>query len=383
MLFSLLRSLQRGSIVLTLPDGSRHSFAGAGPGPQAEMTIHNLRVVRRSIFGGNIGFAESYMDGDWETSDLAVLLQLLVINDNTQRAAYGRRLMMLAHRLWHRVRPNTKRGSRRNIAAHYDLGNEFYRRWLDPSMTYSSAVFPQADDSLEQAQANKYRLLCDRLDIKPDQRVLEIGCGWGGFATFAAREYKAKVTAITISKEQFDYAGARIQKAGLAERVDVRLTDYRDVADRFDRIASIEMFEAVGEKYWPQFFGKLRDSLAPGGRAALQVITIADQLFDRYKRGVDFIQRYIFPGGMLPSPMVFMREAMQAGLQLERQEFFGTHYARTLADWQQRFQAAWAEIAPLGYDLRFKRMWEFYLAYCEAGFRAGTIDVTQTALVKA
>ncbi len=382
LMFSVLRSLRRGSLIVTLPDKRRFRFDGAEPGPHAELIVRRPRFVRRALASGNIGLAESYMDGDWETPNLAALLELLCVNETTEEASYGKQLFMAMHKLWHRVRPNSRRGSRRNIAAHYDLGNEFYRRWLDRSMTYSSAVFPSPDSDLPRAQDHKYRLICERLALTGGERVLEIGCGWGGFASFAAREYQTKVTAITISPAQFDYAKARVQQEGLGERVDVRLTDYRDLTERFDRVASIEMFEAVGEKYWPQFFGKVRDSLVPGGRAALQVITIEDKWFDRYRRGVDFIQRYIFPGGMLPSPTVFAREAARAGLALERQEFFGQHYARTLALWQQRFQHAWAEIAPLGYDLRFKRMWEFYLAYCEAGFRARTIDVTQAALIR-
>lgn len=386
LLFSVLRRIRRGSLTLELADGRRFVFAGEEPGPTATLVVHRQRFARRAILGGNIGFAEAYMDGDWGTPDLAALLELMCINDSVEDAHYPRRLALAAHRLWHWLRPNSRRGSKRNIAAHYDLGNEFYRRWLDPSMTYSSAVFPatamgRAGD-LTEAQYNKYRLICEKLALAPGQRLLEIGCGWGGFAAFVAREFGAKVTAITVSKEQLAFARARIQREGLADNVEARFIDYRDLSGTFDRIASIEMFEAVGEKYWPAFFDKVRENLAPGGRAALQVITIADTWFERYRRGVDFIQRYIFPGGMLPSATALERETKRAGLILERQEFFGAHYARTLALWNQRFQTSWDEIAPLGFDARFKRMWEFYLAYCEAGFRARTIDVTQVALVR-
>lgn len=386
LLFSVLRRIRRGSLTLELADGRRFVFAGEEPGPTATLVVHRQRFARRAILGGNIGFAEAYMDGDWGTPDLAALLELMCINDSVEDAHYPRRLALAAHRLWHWLRPNSRRGSKRNIAAHYDLGNEFYRRWLDPSMTYSSAVFPatamgRAGD-LTEAQYNKYRLICEKLALAPGQRLLEIGCGWGGFAAFVAREFGAKVTAITVSKEQLAFARARIQREGLADKVEARFIDYRDLSGTFDRIASIEMFEAVGEKYWPAFFDKVRENLAPGGRAALQVITIADTWFERYRRGVDFIQRYIFPGGMLPSATALERETKRAGLILERQEFFGAHYARTLALWNQRFQTSWDEIAPLGFDARFKRMWEFYLAYCEAGFRARTIDVTQVALVR-
>lgn len=387
LLVSVLRRIRRGRLTLVLPDTSQIAFAGAETGPAATLIVRNPRFVRRALLGGNIGFAEAYMDGDWETPDLAALLELICINDSIEDVHYPQRLSLLVNRLWHWLRPNSRRGSKRNIAAHYDLGNEFYRRWLDPSMTYSSAVFPAAEATaaspdLTQAQNNKYRLICEKLALAPGQRVLEIGCGWGGFATFAAREFGAKVTAITVSKEQLAYAQARIQREGLGDKVEARFIDYRDLSGNFDRIASIEMFEAVGEKYWPAFFGKVRENLAPGGRAALQIITIADTWFDRYRRGVDFIQRYIFPGGMLPSPTALERETRRAGLILETQEYFGLHYARTLALWNQSFQRAWGDIAPLGFDTRFKRMWEFYLAYCEAGFRARTIDVTQVALVR-
>lgn len=382
LLFGFLHRLRRGQLTVAVPDGRRFLVTAPESGPAAELVVCHPRFLRRTLSGGNIGFAESYMDGDWDTPNLAALLELVCVNDSLDEVTYPRRLALLAHRVWHWLRPNSRRGSRRNIAAHYDLGNDFYRRWLDPSMTYSSAVFPAPSADLADAQMHKYRLICDKLALQPGHRLLEIGCGWGGFASFAAREYGAQVTAITVSREQLAFASERIQREGLAGRVEARLIDYRDLAGSFDRIASIEMFEAVGEKYWPAFFGKLRENLAPGGRAALQIITIGDKWFERYRRGVDFIQRYIFPGGMLPSPGALARETARAGLTIERQDFFGGDYAETLAQWNRRFQAAWAEIAPLGFDRRFKRMWEFYLAYCEAGFRAKTIDVTQVSLVR-
>ena len=381
-MFNLLSALRRGALTVTTPDGRRFAFNGAAPGPVAELIVRRPRFVRRALMGGNVGLAEAYMDGDWDTPDLAALLQLLCVNDATDELGYGRRIATFAHRLYHLLRANTKRGSKRNIAAHYDLGNDFYALWLDPSMTYSSAVFPEASDDLEAAQRNKYRLVCEKLGLAPGRRVLEIGCGWGGFASFAAREYGAQVTGVTVSRAQQDFALARMQREGLNDKVEIRLIDYRDLTGSFDAIASIEMFEAVGERYWPQYFATLRDRLVPGGRAALQIITIADRWFERYRRGADFIQRYIFPGGMLPSPAALQREVARVGLTVERQEFFGLHYARTLAKWNADFQVAWGRIAPMGYDLRFKRMWEFYLAYCEAGFRAGTIDVTQIGLAK-
>lgn len=372
-----------GSLHVALWDGRKLRFSGGKPGPSASLIIHNPRVARRFLLGGQVAFAEAYMDGDWDTPDLAALLEFFLVNHDTVARHYDGGVFMRAVRqLWHWRRDNTRRGSRRNIAQHYDLGNAFYERWLDPTMTYSSAVFGAGAEDLSEAQRNKYRLIAEKLAITPGSHVLEIGCGWGGFATHIAREHDCRVTAITISKAQHEYAAARVQREGLGEKVQVRLADYRDIDQRFDRIASIEMFEAVGERHWPVFFGKLRDCLTEGGRASLQVITIADSFFDSYRRGVDFIQRYIFPGGMLPSPSALAAQARRAGLAIARQDFFAADYARTLAAWNQRFQAAWPELAPMGFDRRFKRMWEFYLAYCEAGFRRRSIDVTQVALVR-
>jgi cyclopropane-fatty-acyl-phospholipid synthase len=383
MFLDVAQRLDHGTLAITMPDGRAFRFAGRKPGPDATLIIHHPRAIRRLLLGGTIGFAESFMEGDWETPDLTALLELACANDDAlTKVTGGGRVLALVRRLWHVWHANTRSGSKRNIAYHYDLGNQFYERWLDPTMTYSSAVFTAPQQELAVAQANKYRAIAEKLDVRPNQKVLEIGCGWGGFASFIAREFGCKVTAITVSKEQLAYTQERIQREGLGERVEARFLDYRDLAGRFDRIASIEMFEAVGEKYWPAFFGKVRESLEPGGRAALQVITIADRWYDSYRRSVDYIQRYIFPGGMLPSVSALSSEIRQAGLDLARQDFFGPDYARTLAEWRQRFVTAWPEIAPMGFDARFKRMWEFYLAYCEAGFRAQTIDVTQVALVR-
>ena len=382
-LFAIARGIRHGRLVITLPDGRDFAFEGAGEGPVARLVLRHARAVRRLVMGGTVGLAEAYMDGDWDTPDLAVFLELGLRNEaEFGDLHYGGRVVGALRWLWHALHANTRRGSRRNIAQHYDLGNGFYSRWLDPTMTYSSAIFADHAQDLSAAQLNKYRHIAELLDLRPEHRVLEIGCGWGGFADFVAREFGCRVTAITISREQLDFTQRRIQQQGLGDRVEARYVDYRDVQDRFDRIASIEMLEAVGEKYWPAFFGKIRDALVPGGRAALQVITIADCWFERYRRGADFIQRYIFPGGMLPSPGALEQAIGGAGLALATQRFFGHHYARTLATWQQRFEAAWPEIVPLGFDERFKRMWEFYLAYCEAGFKAGSIDVAQVALVR-
>ncbi len=380
--------IEIGELTILGPDGRAHVFKGARPGPVAAFMLRTNRAARRVLFGGNVGFAEAYMDGEIDADDLPALLELAARNEAAlDDIHYGRAsrlapLVGLARRLWHALRSNTRAGSKRNIAYHYDLGNEFYRRWLDPSMAYSSAVFADGAGDLEAAQHAKFARMARMMSIEPGQKVLEIGCGWGSFAAFLAREFRAKVTAITVSKEQLAHTQARIQREGLGDLVEARFVDYRDVEGRFDRIASIEMFEAVGEKYWPAYFGKLRDCLCPGGRAALQIITISDRFFDTYRTGVDFIQRYIFPGGMLPSDGALKAQIDRAGLRLAGQFNFGLDYAETLAEWNRRFQRAWPEIQGLGFDRRFKRMWEFYLAYCEAGFRARSIDVTQVALVR-
>ncbi|MBI3505370.1 MAG: class I SAM-dependent methyltransferase [Proteobacteria bacterium] len=380
--------IELGELTVFTQGGGRHVFAGARPGPAATLSLRTRRAARRVLFGGTVGFAEAYMDGDLDSPDLAALLELAARNGEAlDDVHYGKvsrlgAVVGLARRFWHALRANTRRGSERNIAYHYDLGNEFYRRWLDPSMAYSSAIFADGAEDLEAAQQAKFARMAQMLDVKPGEKVLEIGCGWGSFAAYLAREFRAHVTAITVSREQLAHTQARVQKEGLGDLVEPRFVDYRDVEGRFDRIASIEMFEAVGEKYWPAYFGKLRDSLAPGGRAALQIITIADRFFESYRTGVDFIQRYIFPGGMLPSDAALKAQFASAGLAVDRQGFFGLDYAETLAEWNRRFQRAWPEIQGLGFDTRFKRMWEFYLAYCEAGFRARSIDVTQVALIR-
>ncbi|WP_368744782.1 class I SAM-dependent methyltransferase [Desertibaculum subflavum] len=372
----------RGSLTVRLPDGRRVRVAGAQTGPDAELHLKNERLARRLLTGGNIGVAESYLDGDFDSPDLVALVEWAAANQALDDPLLGKPWRRLARRALFALQANTRKGSRRNIASHYDLGNEFYARWLDPSMTYSSAVFAAADEPLEQAQANKYRRIAALAEVRPDHEVLEIGAGWGGFACFAAREIGCKVTGITISRAQHDYAAKRVQEEGLAERVKIELRDYRDLDHRFDRVASIEMLEAVGERYWPVFFDKLRDCLKPGGRAALQVITIDDRYFDDYRRSMDFIQKYIFPGGMLPSPAALRRHVEAAGMAWLVDHGFRNDYAETLSRWRTRFLAAWPGIRELGFDERFRRMWDFYLAYCAGGFRAGTIDVKQIAVAR-
>ena len=381
MLLGLARRLAVGRLDLTLPSGRRETIAGRAPGPAASLTVRRLRLVRRLLAAGANGFAEGYMAGDCDTPDLEALLRLAALNEAAlAEALAGRWSARVWHRLQHRLRPNTRGGSRRNIHAHYDLGNAFYSQWLDPTMTYSAAVFPAEGGDLTAAQLNKYRLICDAAAVRPDASLLEIGCGWGGFASYAARERGARVTAVTISAAQHEAASRRIFHEGLADRVSILQRDYRDLEGRFDAVASIEMFEAVGERYWPAFFAKVKGVLRPGGQAGLQIITIHDRLFQRYRRSADFIQRHIFPGGMLPSPAALQAQTRAAGLAWIDDRGYGLDYARTLRTWRERFHAAWGAIQPLGFDERFRRLWTYYLAYCEAGFRTGRIDLKQIAL---
>jgi cyclopropane-fatty-acyl-phospholipid synthase len=383
-LVRLARLIRAGTLTLVLNDGSRHRVSAA-PGPSATIVLKDLRAVRRLLVGGSLGLAEAYVDGMWESPDIRAVMALAAANEaEWVQLLHGRMTTRLFAHVLHQLRPNTRRGARRNIVEHYDLGNDFYAAWLDPSMTYSSGLFDGSDDSLEGAQLRKIHRLCQALDLRTGLRLLEVGCGWGAFAEVAARDYGCNVLGITLSPSQLEYARARIARAGLSERVELRLQDYRDVPGRFDRIASIEMFEAVGERYWPAFFAALRERLLPGGIAGLQVITIGDRWFEDYRRKADFIQRHIFPGGMLPSPSRLRQEIARAGLKWREAHWFGGDYAETLSRWQTRFQNAWPNIAASTRlrDARFKRLWEYYLAYCETGFRAGWTDVGQILLAR-
>lgn len=380
VLFALTRI--NGALTLTTPDGRRLLF-GDGQGASADLRVNDWRFARRVLLNGDIGFAEGFMAREWESNDLSALLTLLAESvERFTQLLEGSFIGRIANWLRHVSNANTRSGSRRNILAHYDLGNRFYEAWLDRTMTYSSARFDAQVADLESAQLAKYRALAEQLELKAGDHVLEIGCGWGGFAEFAAREYGVRVTGITISDQQFDYARARMERAGLSHLVDIRKQDYRDVEGQFDKVASIEMFEAVGEQYWPAYFGKIAEVLKPGGRAGLQIITIKDNLFAHYRRRADFIQRYVFPGGMLASVERLKEETAKAGLAWRRAEAFGQSYAQTLAQWAERFSAKWRDISAMGFDERFKHLWLFYLGYCEAGFRSGRTDVIQLALAK-
>lgn len=379
--------LAAGSLEARLPDGTARLLGGSRPGPRAEVALASWRPLVRLATSGSVGWYRGWAEGEWTSPDPVALFELFVRNRDTlggtARASGAARLL---NRAAHRLRRNDRRRARRNIAFHYDLGNDFYAPWLDATMTYSSAVFAEpiaADEPLEDAQRRKVRLLLDRLDMKPGDRLLEIGCGWGGLMEIAARDYGAHVTGITLSTEQKAFAEQRLAAAGLAERTRVELVDYRDVRGTFDAVASVEMVEAVGEEYWPAYLGAIADRLRPGGRAALQLISIADDAFDAYAASADFIQTYIFPGGMLIAERRFADIARAAGLRWQDRAGYHRHYAETLRRWRERYDAAVAEgRLPAGFDEAFHRLWRFYLMYCEGGFRAHGIDVAQVTLVK-
>jgi len=379
-LYRMLSGLRAGRLELTTPDGRVLAF-GDKPGPHATLKIANWQVCSDILSRGDIGLAEAWIAGRADSEDLTQLLLLAAVNEQAvEQAIHGRWWSTLAYRLRHWLRPNTRAGSRKNIHAHYDLGNEFYKLWLDPTMTYSSALFEgEPSCSLAEAQSAKYSRILRELGAKSGAHILEIGCGWGGFAEHAARA-GCRVTGITISAAQLEFARARIARAGLAGQVDLQLRDYRDLEGRYDHVVSIEMFEAVGERYWPDYFAALRGCLRPGGRALVQSITIAEEKFERYRNGTDFIQQYIFPGGMLPSKTVFAAQAAHQRLAVTGLHAFGSDYAETLAHWHRAFVRADGEVRRLGFDEAFMRTWRFYLAYCEAGFRAGATDVVQARL---
>ncbi|WP_343564015.1 cyclopropane-fatty-acyl-phospholipid synthase family protein [Kiloniella sp. b19] len=380
---NFMAHIEEGYLVLHLPNGHCHCFGDQEADLQADITFHSLVALRRSFFGGDLGFAESYLKGEWSSSNLSDLLLLMLRN-----LQYFKTLPLLATfrskiaRLRHLMNDNSLRGSRRNIAYHYDLGNDFYRLWLDPTMTYSSALFGREDQTLEEAQDNKYDTIADWADLDENSRVLEIGCGWGGFARRCHQQSGSRITGLTLSREQLAFARQKAAEAGLEDRLEFRLEDYRHCRGQYDAIVSIEMFEAVGEKHWESYFTTLHDRLKTGGKAVLQIITIADDRYPVYRKGTDFIQQYIFPGGFLPSPSVLREQFAKYGFRLEREHFFGQDYARTLAVWREAFLREWPELEKQGFDERFKRMWLYYLSYCEAGFVEDSINVGLFKIVK-
>jgi len=381
--FDLVGKLNSGRVDFILPDGRRFRAEGSKPGPVAEVTINNPDVFARLVREGDLGFCDAYLDGWWTTPDLQAFMDFIhADNDDMYDGFPGMALV----RAWEKARfwfqSNTKRQALKNISYHYDLGNDFYSLWLDDTMTYSSALFNTSQESLEKAQIAKYASMVDQMGVKPGDHVLEIGCGWGGFAEYAAKERGLKVTGLTISKEQLDYAKKRIKSKGLSAKVNFKLQDYRDETGVYDGVASIEMFEAVGEKYWPVYFDKIKQCLKPGKQATLQIITIQDARWEVYRKSVDFIQKYIFPGGMLPSPSVLRKEVHKAGLSVQHSIEFGKSYSQTLRRWFEVFNNKWDNISAMGFDDRFRRMWNFYLTSCAATFESGNCDVTQITLQK-
>jgi len=381
--FDQVRHFPRGRIDVILPDGRRFRAEGKAAGYVAEIHVHNPDLFARLVREGDLGFSEAYLDGWWSTPDLQAFMDLLTDEADVMYDGFpGQKLVRAWEKFRFWLQSNSKTQAKKNISYHYDLGNDFYSLWLDETMTYSSALFRSGQESMERAQTQKYAAIVDGMGAQPGDHVLEIGCGWGGFAEYAAKERGLRVTCLTISKEQYKYAVERIAKAGLSDRVTFKLQDYRDETGVYDGIASIEMFEAVGEKYWPVYFETVKNRLKPGKNATLQIITVLDRRFEAYRKGVDFIQKYIFPGGMLPGPTVLRREVERAGLRVAGSHEFGESYSVTLRRWHETFNDRWDAVAQLGFDDRFRRMWNFYLTSCAAAFHSGNCDVTQITVTR-
>ncbi|MAY86390.1 MAG: SAM-dependent methyltransferase [Pseudooceanicola sp.] len=376
--FAQMKRLKHGRLDVVLSDGRVFRAEGPNPGPVAELHVHHHDVFARLIREGDLGFCDAYLEEWWSTPDLQAFMDLVhQDNDEIYDGFPGMGLVRFYERARAWLRRNHRAQARRNISYHYDLGNDFYNLWLDDTMTYSSALFETGQESTEKAQIAKYASMVDQMGAQPGDHILEIGCGWGGFAEYAARERGLRVTGLTISQEQFNYATQRIEKAGLSDLVTLKLQDYRDETGTYDGVASIEMFEAVGQKYWPVYFDTLRERLKPGRNATLQIITVADRRWELYQQGIDFIQKYIFPGGMLPSPGALREQIDAAGLGIVRSVEFGKSYDITLRRWHETFNDRWDQIAEMGFDNRFKRMWNFYLTSCAAAFDSASVDVTQ------
>lgn len=375
---SVLSQAKYGKIKIIDNNNSVFEHSGQNNGPNTMIQIHDFRCVSNFFLKGDLGWAESYIENLWDTKNLTDFLEWGALNFHCfTNYIRGKWYVILFLRLKHFLNSNSKKGSKRNISFHYDLGNEFYKHWLDKSMTYSSAIFSSQDQILYDAQINKFSNLANLCDIKSNDSVLEVGCGWGSFSIYLAKIIKAKVTAITISKKQFELVKKRIFEENLSDKIDVKLLDYRDLKGKFDKIVSIEMFEAVGEKYWPLYFRVLKNNLKTGGKIGLQTITIKDNYFLSYKKFPDFIQTYIFPGGMLPSVRSLNNTLDSEGLKILKENLFGQHYARTLNVWRESFDSSWADIKKSGFDVSFKRLWSYYLSYCEGGFKSGNINVGQ------
>ncbi|MCH2075420.1 MAG: cyclopropane-fatty-acyl-phospholipid synthase family protein [Rhodobacteraceae bacterium] len=379
--FDLALVAENGRLDIRLPDDRVFRADTKRPGPVAEVVVHDNDVFARMIREGQLGFCDAYLEGQWSTPDLQAFMDFIhADNDDMFDGFKGQKLVQVYENFRHWLNRNTKKQAKKNISAHYDLGNDFYELWLDDTMTYSSGIFTTGQESLEAAQIAKYKSMVDQMGAKPGDHVLEIGCGWGGFAEYAAGERGLKVTCLTISQEQYNYAVERIRKAGLEDKVTFKLQDYRDETGTYDGIASIEMFEAVGEKYWPAYFETVRERLKPGAQATLQIITVQHKRFEIYRSSVDFIQKYIFPGGMLPSPIVLREQVEKAGLNVVKSIEFAESYSQTLRRWHDTFNQKWETIHAMGFDDRFRRMWNFYLTSCAATFHSRNCDVTQITI---
>lgn len=381
--FDVALSSNNGRVDFVLDDGRTFRAEAANPGPVVELRIHDNNVFGRLLREGQLGFCDAYLDGQWSTPDLQAFMDFIhADNDEVFDSFPGQKLVQIYEKFRFWMQRNHKEQAKKNISHHYDLGNDFYGLWLDETMTYSSAIFETGQESTEKAQIAKYKSMVDQMGVKAGDHVLEIGCGWGGFAEYAAKDRGLKVTCLTISKEQLKYAQDRIARLGLQDQVTFKLQDYRDETGVYDGIASIEMFEAVGEKYWPAYFKTVRDRLKPGAQATLQIITVQHARYEIYRNGVDFIQKYIFPGGMLPSPKVLREQVEKAGLNVVKSIEFGESYSQTLRRWHDTFNDKWDQVSALGFDDRFRRMWNFYLTSCASTFHFGNCDVTQITISK-
>ena len=383
LFLDVLSQSKYGSISVFYKNKKIFNFVGPFSGPRSEIVINKKKCLDDFFIKGDLGWAESYIEENWSTNNLTNFLEWGAKNFHEfSKYIRGKWHIILYLRLKHFFNRNTKNGSKKNISFHYDLGNNFYKLWLDKSMTYSSAIFKNEKDDLYNAQINKYKNLADLIKVKKEDKILEIGCGWGGFSEFLATNYNAKVTAITISKNQYDSVREKIFKKKLNELVNVKLVDYRDISGKFDKIVSIEMFEAVGEKYWTEYFKTLRKNLKSDGCIGLQTITIDNKFFSKYRKFPDFIQTYIFPGGMLPSVEEMKKVLNDNGLQVDEHFMFGDHYAKTLEYWRLSFERSWENIKHMGFNNTFRRMWDYYLSYCQGGFQSGNINVGQFLIKK-
>ena len=384
LFLDVLAQSKYGSICVYKDDNSIFSFKGKFPGPDTNIKILKDKCISDFFLRGDLGWAESYIDGNWETSNLTDFLEWGARNFHEfSKYVRGKWFTILYLRLKHHLKKNSRTGSKKNISFHYDLGNSFYEKWLDESMTYSSAMFKDPGDNLHKGQINKYENLASITGVKECDKILEIGCGWGGFSSFLAKRYSANVTAITISKKQYERAKQKIYEDKLSDKVDVKLLDYRNINGKYDKIVSIEMFEAVGEKYWSEYFDVLKKNLKSDGSIGLQTITIEDKFFHKYKKFPDFIQTYIFPGGMLPSVEEMNKVITSRGLHIKNKKMFGNDYAKTIRIWSESFENSWGCIKSLGFSESFKRLWNYYLGYCEGGFKSGNINVGQFLIKKA